>query len=67
MFLAPQMGGSSVHWGGEWNIHGCGEEYNFLKRERGSNITLSNIGAVGKNIKRRKREGDGNFWEENQD
>ena len=48
--------------------HGCGEEYNVEKKRKGKQYHLSyNIWAFGKNIKWEKREGDGNFGEENQD
>ena len=45
--------------------HGCMEEYNVEKRERGSNIIFPVI--IGQFGRKSSGEEDGNFGEENQD
>ena len=48
--------------------HGCWEEYRVNRKGRGKQFHISHyIEALGKNIKRGKGEGHGNFGEENQD
>ena len=48
--------------------HGCEEEYNMEKRERGKQYHLPyNIEGVGKKIKWRKEDEHRNFGKENQD
>ena len=48
--------------------HGCGAEYNVVKREKGSNIIFPIIlRLLGRISSGEEGMGDGNFWEENQD
>ena len=39
-FIKSVGGRVSSFQGGNWEYHGCGEEYNVDRRERGSNINF---------------------------
>ena len=71
----PHLGSLVKSAGEEYQVvkrgrdyHGCGEEYNAEKSGKVKHYhRLYDIGAVVKNIKWDKGEGNGNFVEENQD